>query len=135
MVSSNLLSLVPVDARYERRLIPDADNALPLLVEAARHFRDYDQTGSVFADLMYGRDDGQPAEMPTGDDYDRVNGVLEANRQAFQLIDAGIRRSTLQMPPVNGLEPIQNESQRACHPVGEDRPAQDDSVHVPSPSR
>ena len=98
MSSSNLLELLPDEVRYTRQVLPDDQNAYGLWLEAFERFHDAAYDDQVYFDIFYGTDDGKPAKFPTGAGFDRLSALVESNRQAFHLLDQGVRLGRLQLP-------------------------------------
>jgi len=102
MSASTLLELLPDEVRYTRQELPEDQNAYELWVEAFEHFCDADDDDQVYSDFFWGTDDeDEPTKPPTEAGYDHLRALVESNRKAFDLIDAGTARGRLQLPLID----------------------------------
>ena len=122
MSTSQLLKLVPQELHYSRPTIPDEQNALDLWQQAVPHLHPAEGEDKVFWELVYGTDKGEPARLPTGDEWERLWKLAESNSRAIALFDEGTSRGGLQLPlPViagsDGFSPAESEIINAVRTV------------------
>lgn len=100
-VAPALLDRVHPDLRYARVPIPDARNAFPLWAQAAGLMVDeYD--GGVSDALTDVEGEFERNRFPAGEAGRRLEAWLERNKQALDLLEAGLARGSCQVPEITG---------------------------------
>ena len=104
MAVEELLKYVPPEAIYHRVPLPDDQNSLGPWREAIACYVPPDEDGRLWGELAYGRGEtGEPVEFPIGAEGDRLRGLLDQNRPALELLEAGVNRGRLQLPVTTDL--------------------------------
>ena len=85
------------ELQYERRQLPDGDNALPLLLEASAVMVDADLDDDVLLEAL-GTVVEEEASYPGGDAARALDAHLTANERALGLLDGALARRALQVP-------------------------------------
>ena len=85
------------ELRYERRQLPDGDNALPLLLEASEAMVDADLEDDVLLEAL-GSVTEDEASYPGGDSASALDRHIAANERALGLVDSALARRALQVP-------------------------------------
>lgn len=98
MTPAQLLDLIPDSVRYRRRSIPEGENALIPWQQAVNILTPGDHEDGTFSELIYGTDDGKRAELPPGEDRERMKDLVNSNQRAFGLIEEGLARGAFQLP-------------------------------------
>ena len=105
MPQSRLVKYIPESVVFERVPLADEQNAYGPWLEATKCLYRPPDEEEVFWSLVYpDSETGEGIEYPTGKEAERVREILEKNRRAFELVNAGIARSGFQMPELTGIE-------------------------------
>jgi len=90
---------VPADLRYDRITIPEAENAFPLWQQAAEKFVQFH--GDAESLETFTAAWNEKSDFPGGVAKELIISWLDRNRDALNLLDAGLKRSRCQFPRSN----------------------------------
>ena len=103
MTANGLLNEIPPRLRYQRQPLPDETNALLPWQEAIACYQKLEYDSDGISSLMYGWCEGETPSKPTTEDWLQIERWIHANEGSLALLDQGIARGRLQLPPQRRL--------------------------------